>query len=390
MRHLRFVSLFVFALCMAAPTGAQDVPETSLDALRAFTTGMEQYRNSAWRPSLEHFYRAHEIDPDFVVALLFAAVNHFNLGELALADSLMDVVASSRDRLSDYYRYRLESMKALNNGDLQAAYEANRFQALRAPGTKAVYNLALIAIWVNRPQEAVDALVTLDPEREPMLGWLSYWAQLTFAHRMLEQHDRELEAARRARALHPGVIDPFVYEARALAALGRMVELDSVLVDAASFEPAGEYGPVPAMVNAAIVLIGDGRSTDAQRLLDRAIEWLNGRTEDEAAVAGHRSWHAWALLNAERWDEARGYYQGLADESPENIGWRGLLGVAAARSGDREDADRVNQWLTELDQPYIRQSYSEGGSYFAGYADPANFKELRDYPSFQEFLRPRG
>lgn len=415
MRRIRCAMLSVFALCIAVPITAQDVPETSLEALTAFTAGMEQYRNSEWQASLDHFYRAHEIDPQFALALLFAAVNHYNLDEVATADSLLDVVASSRDKLSDYYRYRLESMRALNRGELQSAYEAVRFQALRAPGTKAVYNLALIAIRVNRPQEAVDALLTLDPEREPMLGWISYWAQLTAAYGMLGQYERQLEAARRARALYPTSILPLNYEAVALALLGRTEELDQVLADARSFEPAGALGPVPATVNAAIALGADGRSTDAQRLLDQAIEWLNSRNEEAAAAPGHRGWHAWALLNAKRWEEAREHYQGLVDEFPNNIAWHGLLGVAAARSGDHEEANRIAQWLADQDQPYMngtnsfwraqisaaqgdleeavtlfRQSYSEGMNYFAGYASPANFEELREYPPFQEFLRPRG
>ena len=50
------------------------------EAYRAFNEGMERYLRSEWANAIPPFYRAFELDSTFVVPLLYAAINHINVG----------------------------------------------------------------------------------------------------------------------------------------------------------------------------------------------------------------------------------------------------------------------------------------------------------------------
>ncbi len=42
-------------------------------------------------------------------------------------------------------------------------------------------------------REALDALLSLDPERGEMRGWGSYWSELMLAYWALDQHEEALK-----------------------------------------------------------------------------------------------------------------------------------------------------------------------------------------------------
>jgi len=94
-----------------------------------------------------------------------------------------------------------------------------------------------------------------------------------------------------------------------------------------------------------------------------------------------------------------------------------MLGAVAAHQGDRRTVDLVDQWLASRKGPYLRGeptfqrarlaavlgdreramallrlAFDQGFGFDWGlgtHADP-DFESLRDYPPFEELMRPKG
>ena len=114
-------------------------------------------------------------------------------------------------------------------------------------------------------------------------------------------------------------------------------------------------------------------------------------------------------------DEAQQILDTLVAEDPENIQYRGERGLIAARRGDSVLAMQDREWLASLDQrlpsgwdtfyrglitaelgelevalDLLWQAFAEGQPYGAWMEWDGYFDSLRDYPPFQEWLRPKG
>jgi hypothetical protein len=380
----------------------------NFEAYRAFSRGMDAYVRNANRRALPDFYTAFEQDPSFIVALLYAAFAHANLGEHAQVDSLTQTIGARRAELSDYNRYWLEYLEARVRGNNTRALTAIRQASYLAPESKATYNRAYIALITNQPQEAVDALALLDPERGAMRGWFQYWQVRTDALHRLGEHKRELEAARRARVLYPERSEPRAYELAALAALGRTGDLDP-LIEEASAAPVGGLSAGEALRIAAGELRNHGKTDEASAMLNRALQWYRARPQVEAGTPAHLSAYAGTLQEAGHWQEAQAIVERLAQTQPSYQPWVGIL---AAGSGQRDEAMRIDALLASAQRPYsfgfeayqrariaalldertravdfLREAINQG------YPVPAhpdvNFEKLRDYRPLQELFTPK-
>jgi hypothetical protein len=121
------------------------------------------------------------------------------------------------------------------------------------------------------------------------------------------------------------------------------------------------------------------------------------------------------LFLAGRDEDAQEVYDTLVDEAPENVSYRGRRAFIAANRGDETQALDDAAWLEDLHRPYLngqhtwfrgviagalgqreeavrllRQAYSEGRSYSWYNLVRADLVPLRDYPPFQELMRPKG
>jgi tetratricopeptide (TPR) repeat protein len=390
----------------------------SFEAYRAFDEGMVKYLQAEWQEAQLHFYRAFELDTTFVTSLIYAINNlNSNLGQRAQADSLIGILEGFRDGLSEYDRYWLDYLKAHVNGDNAAALRAIRRAAELAPGSKAVFNRAhLASYFLNRPQEAIDALLSLDPERGPMRGWRSYFRRLVEAYLALDEYENALEAAQKYRATFGDNPETLAHEAYALAALGRVEEV-SALVDEIVALPAEGLLQGYWIRRIAVYLRRHGHVDAARAPIDRAVEWYEARPPDTKSRAAWRFPHyAVALYVADRCDEADAVMKPLLDEFPNNLNYRGFVGMVAACRGDREEALEISEWLEALDRPYLygtdpmwrsaiaaalgdgesavtlwRQAAAEGLQMLPlGSVRWIPFESLRDYPPFQELMRPKG
>jgi tetratricopeptide (TPR) repeat protein len=278
-----------------------------------------------------------------------------------------------------------------------------------------VYNQAYLAIFNNRPREAFDALLSLGSERGPMRGWWAYFNQFFIACLELGEHEKLMEAAQKYRAAYGVNYVVLGHEGLSLAALGRVEEVNA-RVDEIAAMPGQGRGILRWIINIATQLRRYGHIDAAQATIERAMQWYEANPAETRSSEAWRSDYALALYIANRCGEAYPVAKALSEEFPENLNRRGLVGVLAACRGDRQEALEVTQWLRALDRPYLRGNHTMWRSMIAGALGDGEsavallrqalaegqrhpppwshawiaFEPLREYPPFQELMRPKG
>src|SRR5216117_16343 len=222
-------------------------------------------------------------------------------------------------------------------GDNAAASE-NALLALGVmPGSlDAIIDAAGEALNTNHPREAVRLLSEVDPERGWLRGWEHYWWMLTSSDHMLGDYAQELADARRGRRLFPQLLPTLANEIRALAALGRIDEVQRDLDEGATLQSWGWFTHLFLMVMTGQELRVHGHEAAAQRVFDRALAWYAALSPRDQQAD---QWTYAALLGAlARWKEARVLYEKIWAADPRNLQAAGWAGEAAAAMGDRPEA----------------------------------------------------
>jgi tetratricopeptide (TPR) repeat protein len=387
----------------------------SFEAYSSFDNGMVHYLRREYGASVPYFYRALELDTSFVTPLIYAALSHMNLGEWEQVDSLAGILGRFREQLSDYDRHWLEYVRARMEGDHPEALHVMRQAAELAPGSKAVYNQAYSAVFNNRPREAIEALLTLDPERGPMRGWRSYFHVLVEAYALLAEHENALNAARRYRAIYGDDAETLGRAGLALAAVGHVEEVNAVLDDLIALPEQGVHQGL-WITEIGVYLRRNGYEEAAQSTFERATRWFETRLPEVRSTEAWRWNYLWTLYSSGRCDDAYSVATSLSDEFADNFTYRGAVGVFAACRGDREEALEISRWLEDLTGPYLhgyhtvfrfmiagalgdgentvalwRQAFAEG----FGHPPPWRWgwtaiEPVRNYEPLREFLRPKG
>jgi len=311
---------------------------------QAFDRGLRLFVDQGYAAAVPEFLAAHALDTTFAVPLAYAATAAWNDDDFARADSLVRLLRGRTAPLGEYHRHWLATLAARLEGDGQGALAAARRAAASAPAGQAGYNVAHLALEVDRPAEALAVLERLDPERGELRSWSSYWTQLTHALHLLGHHERELVAARTLRTRFPDRRVGIVLEARALAALGRIGALDTLAAGTADLAPSTYWSQGAAEVVAGEELLAHGRRIDGRARLERAAAWLSARLAergDTTARAAHRYWLGSALYNLGRPADALPHFRALVRHQPERLDYRGLLALAETRLGRRDAEARL-------------------------------------------------
>jgi serine/threonine-protein kinase len=390
------------------------VQPATYEAYEAYSEGLEAYLwEEGHAEAARHFERAVTADPTFTRAALWAAQSYAILEapRRARAESLLAPVIASRGQLSRYERCRLDYVVAMGiRPSLSGSYDAARCMAQAAPGSDdAKREVAVLTFRRNRPREAIALLRQLDPDRGLMKQFSHYWVWLAVFHHTLGDYEDELEALRQGRQRFPESETYRFLEARALAALGR---LDDVAANLEARRSLVVREPLGAYLGAVAVFLRSHGHRDASRaLFDETIEWFRSLPQDSEAV---RAVLARWLYEAGRWDEAQHVYAALAEEHPGNTGYLAALGRVAARRGDTATAITVSEQLRavelrgqhtldpgriaallgdlELATALLEQAIEQTplwGVHYLVHRD-SDFDSLRDYPPFQELMRPKG
>jgi tetratricopeptide (TPR) repeat protein/TolB-like protein len=413
-RVMGFLAARIDERLIAPSDLSDDAPP--FEAYRAFAEGLDTYIRVGGPEAQPFLRRAHELAPDWAEPLQLLAFIHLNLGEWAQADSLLDIMREMSGALSPYQSAYLEYTQGIIDGDNERALVAIRRAAEMAPGSRAWYNYAYLCFMTNRPRQVVAALSTLDPERGAMRGWAPYWIILTGAFHTLGEHEQELEAARRALQIQPEFRWRHrIRESRALAALGRVEELNQVLdklVTASDLSEVHSLGAVIALRESYRILRVNLETDAAEEVLQRAIKWFEARPSIEQ---WHRYHHAMLFLYAEDLTAAQPILDELVEDYPHDLRYRGRRGFIAASRGDETLATQDLEWLSALDRPYLRgentyyrgviagalgdlggavnllrQGFAGGKWYSVDMKWDPILDPLRDHPGFQELMRPKG
>lgn len=315
----------------------------TFSAYRLFDTGLDRFLEQRYAESLPIFREAFARDSTFTAALLLGARAAFNDDNLSVADSLVDQARARESELSAYQDESLRYIESLLNGEGEKARAAIQRAADIAPNSRAGFDNAAALLNAGYAHAALEQLKRMNPDRGEMLGWSSYWTQVAHAHHMLGDFAREREAAREMWRRYPDRRVALVLEARALAAAGDIRRLDSAFVAWESLPADTYWSQGASMVVAAEQFTLRGQTALARKYSEKAVPWFTNRLVATPNDRGHRYWLGTALYNLARYDEARVYFDGLANEFPDRIRYRGLAALTAARRGDTTAA---NQWLT--------------------------------------------
>ncbi len=390
----------------------------SYEAYLAYREGLRTWAlGEDWLVAARHFERAVEADSTFARGRLWAAKIHTIAGGhnngwtgVAKADSLLAPLVASPERLSRYERCKLQFVQALRPPrHIPSMYDATRCMVEVAPGSdNAKGELQLNALRLNRPREAL----ALWREIHPLTWRPGYWTIPMTAYHMLGDYEQELDITRQGLERFPQHPLLMLGEVSALAALDRK-DAAKAAADRIRSLPARERPPL-VLGWAIDELRVHGHREAAQEALRESIAWLRSQSHD---TERSRAELAELLYRAERWDEARSLYEGLAQEFPENTGYLADLGRLAARTGDRDEALRISEDLRsprhnlmggyrtqarariaavlghrQQAMNLLREAFDWGAQWnrWPPLHSDMDFESLHDYPPFQEFLRPKG
>jgi hypothetical protein len=202
-------------------------------------------------------------------------------------------------------------------------------------------------------------------------------------------------------------------EAIALAALGRVGEIDGIISEGLTQPGLHAY----VMCETAEELRRHGHREASVAQARRVVEWYANLPLDQRQKPAWRIAYTHSLRHLERWDEARPILDALAREGtgPVNVEALGQAGVVAVHQGDRARAQRLFDELGRTaDSPHqlgyrayfragiaahlgdkdravelLRLSLAQGGRYDYHLHHALELEPLRGYPPFEALIKPK-
>ena len=396
----------------------------SYAAYRVFAAGVDAMNRLNTSEAVRLLYRAAALDSTYTLPLVWAAFAHWWRFECEKTEGLSKKLATVPERLARVDRLMLDRWVAQCHGDLPAVYQRSRLLVEALPGSELMAGyLGRDALLIDRPREAISILRRLHPDRGALRDWPYYFYWLTAAYHSLGEHERELEAARLQRRLNPSNLGSLRHEALALAALGRVREVNELLDELPAQRPHPWRTPAAVIRETALELRAHGYRAASDSVLDRALAWLDGRPVKERGSEGARRLRLQTLYAAGRWEPAQVLAEELVREHPDSLTYQGVRGALAAQRGDRAEAAQADSVLAARSRPFLQgfpaywraciaaqlgdrpgavrliaQAHREGlwltGEFWEQpiatlHADPC-FEPLHDYPPFEQLLRPKG
>jgi serine/threonine protein kinase/tetratricopeptide (TPR) repeat protein len=389
------------------------------EAYNEFLLGAEFFAGLDYARAIQYFTHAVELDPSFFIPKLYIAVAYYNMDRYAESEEIIQLLDKNRDQLSPFDCHILDWYAAYLGGKYEESLRFIIRAEKLAPKNPVInYIHEFNALEINRPLEAVETYAKLDSvDPEILYRMRSNQARIVYlanAHHMLGNYKQEVKAARKGQKYYPSNWRFYAYEARALAALGKIgavqKAIDKSLEIISSERTAGSI-----MLEAAWELRVHGHREAYQEIAHQAVEWYKNRLHLMEVNEEMRHDLAKALYTAEKWDEAQTVFEELTEDYPENIEYQGRIGLLAARKGEREKALGISKELESIDRPYLfgehmymcariasllgekeqavvllRDAFAQGLFYGAHLHNEMDFEPLCNYKPFQELLKPKG
>lgn len=229
---------------------------------------------------------------------------------------------------------------------------------------------------------------------------------------MLGQYKKELKIARRAQELFPDFLSLKSYEVRALAAMGKIEEIERIIEESKTITP--RYGSLEGiMYEAAVELRARGFLEESQDYARKASEIYRSQlSETESDTI--RFYLAQALIYAGQLEESKALFESLVLSNPSDIQYKRILGSLEAMTGHKEAALQIyrelegfkgpyihgehtygmaciSAWLGEKDQAIelLKKSFASGNPYGDYLLRDIFLEPLRDYNPFQKLIEPK-
>ncbi len=388
----------------------------TLAAFAEYTRGTEFFGRD-YDAAIACFRRAVEIDPDFALPRFLICSAHWNQGRCDASGRVLEELEGCLEGFTTVERLWVSAMRARHEGRWAEALDIWRQVeriASGKPGALVVYLEGLCELRLNRPRSAAATLTrAMDLAWSPR-AFSHYWPRilLASAHHMTGNYEAELAVAEGGLRDTPDILSFYSRKAAALAALGRLTELNRLIDETLGLRArAGSAGLV--MRTAAIELRAHGHREAALAVAGQAVDWYRRRPAAEAAEWQESLLHA--LIQAERWSEAKAIANSMLAESPDEIDRLGSVGVLAARLGERADAERIATALrdrapdcrdgeaaywraciaTQLGDEregmaLLKDAMARGLGFDAWIHCDTDLEPLWGDPEFKELLRPKG
>ncbi|MFH1765981.1 MAG: protein kinase, partial [Gemmatimonadota bacterium] len=384
-------------------------PPHSLAVKDAFDGAWEAWGRGEMEGARLSLERTLELDSTFLMAKILLAQAHMYLGNVREADSLLDETEGLLDPMIPMESLSWKAIRADLDGDWEAGYRINKEASERSPTPLWVLSFGWHALGMNRPREALESMIALDPASADLIvagHWRYLGDRIAWALHMLGEHRRELREVRRFRELFPDHQWFLINEIRARAARGQIRQAEELVAEAIQ----KNWSPIPAMRIAGEELDAHGHSEAARTFYERGLAYLEERPVEERDSPQYLVNLFSFLSHLERWDEAQVVAEELVSRNPSNQLFLAFLGGTAAQKGQRAEAQGIDQRLAAMGEgtthnraciaaalgekdravELLEQAFQEGWRYSINlHADPS-LKPLRGYPPFEEFLRPKG
>jgi serine/threonine protein kinase len=317
-------------------TPLADATTPSLEALKAYSTGMRAALSSGNFAAIPFFRRAVELDPKFAMAYANLGLSYSSVGESVLSAESTDKAWQLRDRVSEQEKFFIDfSYDRQVTGNLEKAYQT-------------------LELWLQTyPQGG-----PLEPQG--LLGGLATHGTGRF--------ERIIEAARERIEAEPGVVFGYSNLASAHFYQDRFEEAESVLqrasergVDLRSLLPIryniailksdtdqmdrivalakGQRGEHSVASVEALALARSGRLTLARQASSRAMNLARQAGEREVAVSYHAARAAWEAVCGNAAEGKRNAAEALALSNARDVEY--AAGLALALSGDPSRAQSL-------------------------------------------------
>jgi len=316
-----------------------------------------------WAEAQAGYQRVLAADSGWVLAKYGIWTSAGNLGRRATMDSLEPILraqmASTPGPMADVFDW----LASAHAGKSEGMYQAGRRLAARDPIGEA-YTVALPAVRTGRFSEVVDLYARRDTTSQWVREWRPWDGITLLALHLLGRHDDALRVSEEnlvRRGLDWGTGN---WQATALAASGRLVELEAVLERMRTLPPVGGNtigGPLSA---AGWELIAHGNPAKGREMFQRRLDHylsLPASDQQRFAVAIANSY-----LMTGRYRDAIARYDSLSRAAPDNLAHLGQLGLAAVLGGDRARAADVEARLAAIEAPRQKPLALYWRSFIAG------------------------
>jgi tetratricopeptide (TPR) repeat protein/TolB-like protein len=382
------------------------------DAVRGLLAMQDLFCARRYPEAIDLAQSVLEKTPDFAPVLVLSSIALGNLGRVREADSVLALIEPLSGQLTSAERHLAQWFHGHLYGDYgEATRAAAQLFRIRPDGYG--YHAGMTALQTNRFADALEYVLATNLESPCYRTWSSWWIVAADAYHMLGRHQEELEVVRDGLERFPGRRGLMYREAMALAGLGRLGAVDSVVDVIAELPPQRRahdtWTPGNEMALIALDLEVLGHHEASERLMGRALTWFAEWPAEELRFERAR-----VLYYGERWSDADTLFALLIEEAPGDLDYRGHRGVTLAHLNRREEALQVERWLAELDRPYmrgaqtrwraaiaaalgehkdavqlLRQAHEEGMQLGHLFLRDPEWRPLYDYRPYQEFVRPR-